>query len=157
VANELNKAGYRTRNGGKFSPSTVGRLLQDPAAKGLHRTNYMKRTDDVSWVLKPESEWIYSEVEPLVSEELWERCNKLLVNSVNHIARPTKRTVHLFAGLAFCTCGEKMYVPRNSPKYICGKCRTKIPTEDLEGIFLSGTTILPGSLRINAGEAQSTL
>ena len=38
VANELNKAGYRTRNGGKFSPSTVGRLLQDPAAKGLHRT-----------------------------------------------------------------------------------------------------------------------
>ena len=26
-------------------------------------------------------------------------------------------------------------MPRNSPKYICGKCRTKIPTTDLEGIF----------------------
>jgi len=87
-------------------------------------------------VLKPEREWIYAEVEPLVSEDLWDRCNELLVNSVNHIARPTKRTVHLFAGLAFCGCGEKMYAPRNSPKYVCGKCRTKIPTEDLEGIFV---------------------
>jgi site-specific DNA recombinase len=96
----------------------------------------MKRTDDGSWVLKPEREWIYAEVEPLVSEELWDRCNELLVNSVNHIARPTKRTVHFFAGLAFCACGEKMHAPRNSPKYVCGKCRTKIPTEDLEGIFV---------------------
>ena len=137
VAAELNKAGYRTRGGVKFSASTIGRLMQDPTAKGLHRTNYMKRTDDGSWVLKPESEWIYAEVEPLVSEKLWNRCNKLLANSnsVNHIARPTKRTVHLFAGLAFCTCGEKMYVPRNSPKILCRKCRTKIPIEDLQGIF----------------------
>ena len=142
VAAELNKAGYRTRGGVKFSASTVGRLIQDPTAKGLHRTNYMKRTDDGSWVLKPESEWIYAEVEPLVSEELWNRCNKLLANSnsVDHIARPTKRTVHLFAGLAFCTCGEKMYVPRNSPKYVCGECRTKIPAEDLEGIFFDQLT-----------------
>jgi site-specific DNA recombinase len=140
VANELNRAGYRTRNGAKFSASTVGRLLQDPTAKGLHRTNYMKRSDDGSWVLKPESEWIYAEVEPLVSEELWTRCNELLGNSVNHIARPAKRTVHLFAGLAFCSCGEKMYVPRNSPKYACRKCRMKIPTDDLEGIFFEQLT-----------------
>jgi site-specific DNA recombinase len=135
VATELNNAGYRTRGGAKFSASTVGRLIQDPTAKGLHRTNYMKRTDDGSWILKPESEWIYSPVEPLISEELWNRCNQILGNSVNHIARPTKRTVHLFAGLAVCACGEKMYVPRNSPKYVCGECRTKIPVEDLEGIF----------------------
>ena len=136
VANELN----RTRSGAKFSASTVGRLIQDPTAKGLHRTNYMKRSDDGSWVLKPESEWIYAEVYPLVSEELWRRCNELLGNSVNHIARPAKRTVHLFAGLAFCSCGEKMYVPRNSPKYTCGTCRTKIPTDDLEGIFFEQLT-----------------
>lgn len=84
----------------------------------------------------------YSGVEPLISEELWNRCNKLLANSVNHIARPTRRAVHLFASLAFCGCGEKMYVPRNSRKYMCGKCRTKIPPEGLEGIFVEQLKLL---------------
>ena len=49
--------------------------------------------------------------------------------------RPGRRPVQLFAGLAFCTCGQKMYVKANSPKYVCKKCRTKIPVVDLEAIF----------------------
>ena len=43
--------------------------------------------------------------------------------------------MHLFAGRAFCACGEKMYPPSNSPKYICRKCKNKIPIVDLDGIF----------------------
>ncbi len=59
VANQLNRLGWRTRKGSKFGAETVGRLLQDPTAKGMHRTNYTKRTDDdASWELKPESEWV---------------------------------------------------------------------------------------------------
>jgi site-specific DNA recombinase len=134
VARLLNKAGYRTRKGAKFTDTTVERLLQDTTAKGIYRANYTYRDSKGKLCLKPESEWVLTPVEAIISEELWSQCNAL------HRDRERRKPlgpkpVHPFAGLLYCGCGQKMYVFSRSPKYICPKCRNKIPIEDIEGIF----------------------
>ena len=136
VARLMNESGYRTRNGSGFTDTTVDRLIRDPTAKGVRRANYTKSTGDKKhWVLKPESEWVLTPVEPIVSEDLWNQCNAILDERRVNGRRPSKRPVHPFAGLTFCSCGEKMYPPSNSPKYICRKCKNKIPMVDLECVF----------------------
>ena len=138
VARLLNGKGHRTRGGKPFSAPTIERLLRDPVAKGLRRANYSRLTTENGrkrLVLKPESEWVLHEVESVVSEDLWNECNVILDEQQKQGKRPTKKAVHLFAGLAQCECGGKMYVPSNTPKYVCFKCRNKIPLLDLEAVF----------------------
>lgn len=134
VARLLNEQGHRTRNGSKFTDTTITRLLRDPTAKGLNRANFTKKTESGGWEYKPESQWVYREVEAIVSEDLWERCNAILDEQLKG-RKPSRKTAHLFSGLTFCQCGQKMYVKSNSPKYVCPKCHNKIPIEDLDGIF----------------------
>ncbi|MDE2166080.1 MAG: recombinase family protein [Alphaproteobacteria bacterium] len=136
VARLLNERGYRTRNGSKFTDTTVDRLLRDPTAKGMRRANYT-RTDDraKSWKFKPETDWVISSVPAILSEELWAECNRILDSQRASRAPIARKPVHLFAGLATCQCGSRMYVPSNTPKYVCYSCRNKIPVIDLEGIF----------------------
>jgi site-specific DNA recombinase len=136
VAKALNARGFRTRNGSQFTNTTVGRLLRDSTAKGLYRANYSKSLgDSKKWVLKPKEDWVYIKVEPIVSEEVWKECNAILDDQEKKKRPPAKRAVQLFAGFAFCDCGTKMYVPSNSPKYVCQKCRNKIGVTDLEEVF----------------------
>lgn len=137
VAKILNQQGFRTRGGSDFSDTTVDRLLTDPIAKGMRRANYTKSSGDKKhWTLKPEEQWVYSSIESIVSEELWGKCNAILSTQKESGKRiPRKPALHLFAGLTSCHCGGKMYVPSNSQKYTCVKCKNKIPSEDLEVIY----------------------
>lgn len=161
VARVLNERGYRTRNGSLFSDTTVERLLRDPTAKGIRRANYtISRDSKKRWGLKPESEWVLHEIEAIISEELWEECNAILDTQKAKGKRPTRQVVHLFAGLAHCGCGEKMYVPSNSPKYICYSCRNKIPVVDLEGVFheqIKSFFFSPSEIAEHLSKANATI
>lgn len=160
VARLLNEAGHRTRKGGLFTDTTVTRLLTDPSAKGIRRANYTKsRGEKKSWKLKPESEWVLSPIEPIVSEEVWNACNAILEERKNG-KKPARKPVRLFAGIVYCGCGNKMYVPSNTPKYVCYKCRNKIPTDDLETVFheqLKGFILSPKDLEEHVAEADQTI
>ena len=114
VARMLNELGYRTRKGSHFSDVAIDRLLRDTTANGYRRELGV----DVP-------------VDPIVSPDVWERANRLLSK------REIKQPVNLFAGLVKCSCGGSMNVPSNSNKFVCSQCRAKIPTDDLEAIFVS--------------------
>lgn len=111
VAMILNAEGHRTRSGAEFNGITIGRLLTEEAAKGIKGV-----------------------AEPLVSIDLWQRCNDILA-SQKRSGRAARKVAHLFSGLVHCVCGTKMYVPSNTGKYVCTSCRNKIPADDLEAVF----------------------
>jgi len=136
VARLLNEQGHRTRNGSKFSFTTIRRLLEDPLTKGVRRTNYStKSVINGKSGIKPKDDWVYIEVEPIVSEEVWNQCNQILDEQRKKSRRPARRPAYIFSGIVLCACGGKIYVPSNSPKYTCAKCRNKIGVEDLEEIY----------------------
>src|SRR5260221_3568309 len=161
VARILNEKGYRTRNGSRFSDTTVDRLLRDTVAKGIRRANYTRTSDNSkAWELKPESEWVLQEVEAVVSEDLWSECNAALDAQREKGKRTTQRTLHLFAGLTYCACGPKMYVLSNSPKYSCQKCRNKIPKDDLEAVFIEqikNFSVSPAEISAHLERANTTI
>ena len=132
VARELNAAGYRTRKKCIWRDTSILRILHESSAKGVYFFNTMRQTGNWRTEPKPESEWGKVECEPIVSEELLEQVNRIIEEQLKKDKRPGKSPVHLFSGLAHCSCGHKMYVSSKSPKYFCRKCRNKVAKKDLE-------------------------
>jgi site-specific DNA recombinase len=137
VARLLNERGLRTRAGKLFTDSTLDYLIRDPAAKGEYQANYTRMVaNNKVRGQKPEHEWVVTQVEPIISKELWEQCNNLLdKRKASLTRRPGAKALHPFAGYVICQCGTKMYVGARTPKYVCEKCRTKIPIIDLDSLF----------------------
>lgn len=145
TARIMNEKGYRTRNGAKFGKTTTKRILTDPTYKGLKRANYSKsKGDKKSWVLKPEKDWVYFEVESIVSTDTWNEVNAAITKN----AAPFPATLPLigkyaFSGLLTCgDCNKKMYVMKHNgmdvPRYSCRGCKTKINEDVLFEQFKEG-------------------
>lgn len=138
----LTAEGLRSRKG-TFRPVTLKRLLTDTAYKGLRRANYSKsKGQRKSWELKPEEEWVYVSVEPLIDESAWDKVNALLQKNARHSQKAVpKEGKYLFSGLLVCSCGQKLYVApyqgMKSPRYVCRDCRFKLNEDVLEDHFLT--------------------
>lgn len=107
VAEHLNADGHRTENGALFTGQSVARILRDKA----HLEN------------------------GTVSQELWNEVQAILA-ARERSGGVKRRVAHLCSGLLHCGCGPAMYVPSNSTKYTCSKCRNKIAKDDLEVIVV---------------------
>ncbi|MDK2872232.1 MAG: site-specific recombinase [bacterium] len=140
----LTEEGLKARKS-NFTTVTLKRMLTDTVYKGLKRANYTKtRGKGKSWELKPEEDWVYFKVEPIVDEGLWEKVNEMIrKNEENYKEmRVPKEGRYLFSGLVVCgLCGKKMYVypyeRMKEPIYRC-RCRNKIRESILENKFKEG-------------------
>src|ERR1039458_5906895 len=135
VAQHLNAAGYRTRQGSIWHDTSIVRILEESSAKGVYVFNTMRQTGNWRTEPKPESEWGKVECEQIIPEALWNQVNQIIEEQHKPWKKPGKPPVHLFSGLAYCTCGHKMYCRPESLKYYCRKCCNKIPIADLENVM----------------------
>ena len=88
------------------------------------------------WKLKPKEAWVFTEVDPIIDEALWNQCNALLDEQLKKRNRPARNAVHLFAGVTYCHCGTKMYVPSQYAEiHLLPVHRNKIPVVDLEAVY----------------------
>ena len=136
VINMLYEQGHRTRKGAKFTKNTFTRLLRDPLAKGLRRTNYTKSLGDgQKWVEKPKEDWVFHAAPAIVSEETWDEVQKLLDEQESKVKRRLNRKLHLFTKVLQCSCEGRFHMEPVTSKYVCRDCRNKIKGDDLEEIF----------------------
>ena len=136
VANILNEKGYRTKRGNKFTDSTVKRLLKNTVAKGIHIMNTRYSSSAKPNQYKPKEEWVFHEVKPVVSEELWDKVNRIIDSQKRKHKQVLNTKVHLFTGFVYCECGAKMYTRYNSENYVChSSCGNLIRKDDIEEIF----------------------
>lgn len=143
VARILNERGYLTRTGKKFSDMTVVRLLKNPDAKGIRKSNHRGvGTLSNPTGLKPKDEWVFTKCPKIVSERLWDSVNAIIEEqeSKSKQTKPLNQRVHLFTSYIYCHNGHKMGIQSKTNKYSCTKCKVRIDKDDLEEVFQSRLT-----------------
>lgn len=139
----INGAGILTRNGAKWTVTSLTRLLDNTAYIGRRVANYSRSLgESKSWTHKPETEWVYHDIDPIIDEETWRQVKLLQQKRAAEkttTAGFPKESRYLFGGLLVCECGKKMYmqwVTKKTPTYRCLGCTKRVAESDLvEGLL----------------------
>lgn len=136
TADKLNALGHRTRNGSRFSDTTVERLLRDTTAKGVRLANYTKSTGDgKQWIIKPQDEWVKIPCPAIIDEQLWQECNSILDEQKQKRKKIGRKSEYLLAGIVKCSCGKPMYIFSTAQKFTCKVCKNSINEKVMNEIY----------------------
>ena len=116
--------GYRNNNGKKICHSTMSNTISNPKYKGYYVGNKVKIVDMFTKKQKflPPEEWVMfkdetGEIVPaIVSEELWEQANAVLIRRSRDVKKRQNQCNHpnLLTGKMYCTHCGKLYYRKDS-------------------------------------------
>ena len=146
--------GYRNHNGNKIAHTTMSNMIANPKYKGYYVGNKVRVIDMFSKKQKflPPEEWIMfkdetGEIVPaIVSEELWDKANKVLKRRSDDVKSRQGICNHanLLTGKLYCTCCGAAYYRRDSrdrqgnknSKWVCsGKIKNGADSCDSFAIY----------------------
>ena len=158
ISKILYEEGYKTKKGDYIHITTLRRMITNPKYKGFYCTNTVMTKDyrNKKQIRLPMDEWIIEdskgEIPAIVSEELWDKANKLLkikkVNYLKNVAEPrvfSKR--YPYSGNIYCEHHNYKYkrVNNNGNSYwLCNEYAThgdktckspKLYEKELDKIF----------------------
>ena len=141
ISDILYKKGYKNKNGNPYSGTTLKKLLINPRFKGYYTAN-LTRIESYKTHKKvnipKEEQIIYKTdlIEPIVSEELWDKANdlykkryierKMNITTQQKIIDKGKYTNKIFCGehnTLFIRCSGSSR--RNNPTWVCKKYKEK--------------------------------
>lgn len=128
ITRVLTEKGYRNQKGGELNPGTLKQILINPKYKGYYHgrlTESNNYRDKKSIKLPEEDHLLYKDenIPAIVSEELWERANKILKQREEKFKKKGDGTQSRFPYSGKIRCGEhgtfyyrKMWKDRKVPQ-----------------------------------------
>ncbi len=102
LARVLNRNGYRTKKGRKFSKDTVCAMMKNRTYLGQVRYSKTERNASGARSRVRNSEWFDGQHEALISNELFEKCQTVRGKRSRHKQATTKYIPYLLRDLVYC-------------------------------------------------------
>ncbi|MES2461105.1 MAG: recombinase family protein [Armatimonadota bacterium] len=157
----LGSAGAATQKGGKWTRSTLSRILSNPAYKGTARYGHLQTHKDESrlgqlsqrmgrtlssiyyWTPAPESQIINIPCPALVDEATWDRAQARFEENRQLLSGRPDRKYMLTSMMVCPKCGLRMISANNARNGYYYVCRHSTPSRSPDGIVCS-TRCFPG-------------